>query len=462
MERKTINYRVLGVHKIDSLISHKIAMRELKNEVDSAYLDLGLSLWEKSTKYIKVKQAKEKKFNALYAKSQNLLENLERLQEQKTKLAKIPNISGNAMDLTIIDIEKGIIKAEIEKDIEKLSEEYYKSLEKLRTFLINNATPSLSLVKGKIDSSLTKSIDDNRSKASKKISKMTGYLYQFGQIRPLSDWSSYEASNALTQRVADISGKRKEVNDSIAIQERELESFIRNVHDLSRQMVFTDKSLIPAGMKKEYKTIKRTATPRTISALKTTLDRLKQSNKTQIDLEAAKDALSKNVVYFSDKRLKKLGKMINDLSTKVDKAYQKHSKENFEVLSEKLHDYHNISNLSSAAKNFEMQLRDNQRISDEQKDISRRTHVIQGDSEYQNIKINDLQVRAEELRRKGDVDSDLYKSIMDQIRSARSTIERNNDVIESKQGERINTSIPDMYTDLDKKYTDEGSGGMKL
>ena len=51
---------------------------------------------------------------------------------------------------------------------------------------------------------------------------------------------------------------------------------------------------------------------------------------------------------------------------------------------------------------------------------------------------------------------------MRQISEARNTIDRNKAVIESKEQEKIKTTIPSRYTDLDKKYTDEGSGGMKL
>ena len=337
------------------------------------------------------------------------------------------------------------VNTEINQNLSKLKEEYFKQLELARKQCYEVAKTIKD--KKEHDKFIEATTELRLMAQEAKTNKNT---IPFTKSDPLAKFRQTEAKREHKEKESQL----ERISDFNLEDANKLEEALKSLEAIL-DTNYPDK--LRRDVKKEVAQIKRALPPKTITITKEGLEQIHRSSQLILDLEQINEVMKTASSYLgSNGKMRKVNRQLDSLKPLLESAI-KEEKEREQKAKKQYQDIQSkVKYATEAVKTYGNILEGNASLSQEQIRIENETHGLYKENERLNKNTKQAIKEAHEIEetpldRRVLNDDIRIDSLYEQARNNRETIRQNEEYMKGKSEEVVVTQLPPEYTDMKKR-----------
>lgn len=337
------------------------------------------------------------------------------------------------------------VNTEINQNLSKLKEEYFKQLELARKQCYEVAKTIKD--KKEHDRFIEATTELRLMAQEAKTNKNT---IPFTKSDPLAKFRQTEAKREHKEKESQL----ERISDFNLEDANKLEEALKSLEAIL-DTNYPDK--LRRDVKKEVAQIKRALPPKTITITKEGLEQIHRSSQLILDLEQINEVMKTASSYLgSNGKMRKVNRQLDSLKPLLESAI-KEEKEREQKAKKQYQDIQSkVKYATEAVKTYGNILEGNASLSQEQIRIENETHGLYKENERLNKNTKQAIKEAHEIEetpldRRVLNDDIRIDSLYEQARNNRETIRQNEEYMKGKSEEVVVTQLPPEYTDMKKR-----------
>lgn len=337
------------------------------------------------------------------------------------------------------------VNTEINQNLSKLKEEYFKQLELARKQCYEVAK---TIKDKKEHDRFIEATTELRLMAQE--AKNNKNTIPFTKSDPLAKFRQTEAKREHKEKESQL----ERISDFNLEDANKLEEALKSLEAIL-DTNYPDK--LRRDVKKEVAQIKRALPPKTITITKEGLEQIHRSSQLILDLEQINEVMKTASSYLgSNGKMRKVNRQLDSLKPLLESAI-KEEKEREQKAKKQYQDIQSkVKYATEAVKTYGNILEGNASLSQEQIRIENKTHGLYKENERLNKNTKQAIKEAHEIEetpldRRVLNDDIRIDSLYEQARNNRETIRQNEEYMKGKSEEVVVTQLPPEYTDMKKR-----------
>lgn len=337
------------------------------------------------------------------------------------------------------------VNTEINQNLSKLKEEYFKQLELARKQCYEVAKTIKD--KKEHDRFIEATTELRLMAQEAKTNKNT---IPFTKSDPLAKFRQTEAKREHKEKESQL----ERISDFNLEDANKLEEALKSLEAIL-DTNYPDK--LRRDVKKEVAQIKRALPPKTITITKEGLEQIHRSSQLILDLEQINEVMKTASSYLgSNGKMRKVNRQLDSLKPLLESAI-KEEKEREQKAKKQYQDIQSkVKYATEAVKTYGNILDGNARLGQEQIRIGNKTHPLYAENdrlkEQERKAIEDAkEIEAKPVDRRVLGDDKIVDELYEQARNNRETIRQNEEYMKGKSEEVVVTQLPPEYTDMKKR-----------